>query len=103
MKLPSVQSVNTIFCKSSVVNRCSTNCPLDAIILRKRMKTKSDRIVTSAKLYVHTRIRHTKCMQEHFVQLCYRCNEFAGCKLYMRMFDRWTRLERAVNSKDNNV
>ena len=64
------------------------------------MKTKSDKIIKATKMYVYTRVKHKKCMQGHFVQLCYKCDEFAGCKLYMRMFDRWTKLERAVNSKE---
>ena len=61
------------------------------------MKTKSDRIIEATKAYVHTRVKHTKCMQRHTVELCYKCDEFAGCRMYQRMFDRWTRLERSVN------
>ena len=63
-----------------------------------------ERINKAAKLYVYTKIRHTKCMQQHFVQQCYRCDEFSrGCKLYARMSSRWMKLEQAVNRKNSDV
>jgi len=60
------------------------------------MKSKRDEIVDAARDYVKTRKRYTQCQQKHFKQLCYRCSQYANCKLYTQLYDCWLRLQRAV-------
>ena len=59
--------------------------------------TKKDKIVIAAKQYVKAVKEVTACKQEHFKQHCQYCAKHNSCKLYDKHFDKWTKLERAVN------
>ncbi len=61
------------------------------------MKTKRDKIVLAAKLYVKTKIKMANCLQDHFKQKCTFCSQYETCLIYKTYVNRWIKLERAVN------
>lgn len=53
--------------------------------------------------YIVNVIKRTKCMQKHFVQLCQRCSEYSGCKLYSKYCDGWIKLQKFIQGIRNEL